>query len=181
MLKRILDIIVCMFIVTIGFPIIVIIVFCQMIFLGFPIFFSQNRPGKNGKIFSIYKFRTLHNFKNKKGNFLPDRERKSRYGEFLRKTSLDELPEIYNVLIGEMSLVGPRPLMVEYLDLYSPHQNKRHDILPGITGWAQINGRNRISWEEKFELDVWYVENQSFWSYQNYNTKKTNDKTKSFD
>ena len=161
MIKRALDLLICFLIIIFGFPIIVLIIFCQIIFLGFPVLFVQKRPGKNGKIFSIFKFRTLHNYKDNKGDFLPDAQRKSSYGTFLRKTSLDELPEIYNVLIGEMSIVGPRPLMVEYLNLYNSYQSKRHDVLPGVTGWAQINGRNSISWEEKFELDVWYVNNRT--------------------
>jgi lipopolysaccharide/colanic/teichoic acid biosynthesis glycosyltransferase len=131
--------------------------------LGWPIFFVQQRPGKNGKPFKIIKFRTMKAQPKKIEDVLTDGERLTRFGRFLRSTSLDELPELFNVLRGEMSLVGPRPLLMEYIPLYNERQRKRHDVRPGITGWAQINGRNAISWEEKFDLDVWYVENQSFW------------------
>ncbi len=129
--------------------------------MGTPIIFTQERPGKFGKIFKIIKFRTMLNDKDDHGNFLPDEERLTRFGIWLRNTSLDELPELINVLRGDMSIVGPRPLLIQYLPLYSDHQARRHDILPGITGWAQINGRNSITWDEKFNLDVWYVDNNN--------------------
>ncbi len=129
--------------------------------LGRGIFFKQVRPGLHGRPFRIYQFRTMKEAFDKNGNLLPDAERLTRIGKFLRSTSLDELPEILNVIKGDMSIVGPRPLLLKYLDLYNAVQQRRHEIKPGITGWAQINGRNVISWEEKFKLDVWYVENQS--------------------
>jgi len=130
--------------------------------MGRPILFRQDRPGYKGDIFQIYKFRTMSNDMDKEGNILPDDIRVTKLGNYIRSASLDELPQLFNVLKGEMSFVGPRPLLVEYLALYSDYQNKRHEVKPGITGWAQVNGRNAISWEEKFEYDVWYVNNQSF-------------------
>jgi sugar transferase EpsL len=129
--------------------------------LGSPILFRQTRPGKDGRAFSMLKFRTMLDAVGADGQPLPDAARLTGLGKFLRSTSLDELPELWNVLRGDMSLVGPRPLLMEYMPLYNPRQARRHDVRPGITGWAQINGRNAISWEQKFELDVWYVENQS--------------------
>lgn len=125
-------------------------------------FFFQLRPGLHGQIFRIWKFKTMNDRKNKQGELLPDHERLTTVGKWVRKTSLDELPQLINVLKGDMSLVGPRPLLVEYLPLYNPRQRRRHEVKPGITGWAQINGRNAISWQQKFEYDVWYVENLSF-------------------
>ncbi len=130
--------------------------------LGSPIIFKQARPGKNGKIFTLYKFRTMTDAKDADGNLLSDSERLTGFGQFLRKTSADELPELFNILRGDMSFVGPRPLLVKYLPLYSEHQSRRHDVTPGLTGWAQVNGRNSIGWNEKFDLDVWYVQNISF-------------------
>ena len=129
---------------------------------GSPILFKQTRPGKEGELFTFYKFRTMTSEKDSKGNLLSDEHRITAFGKFLRSTSLDELPSLINVLKGDMSLIGPRPLLVQYLPLYSDFQKRRHKVKPGITGWAQVNGRNTISWEKKFELDVWYVENQSF-------------------
>lgn len=131
--------------------------------MGSPVLFSQTRPGHNGKPFQMIKFRTMRYAIDTDGRPLPDAERLTKLGQFLRASSLDELPELWNVLKGEMSLVGPRPLLMEYLPLYSPEQARRHEVRPGITGWAQVNGRNAISWDEKFALDVWYVDNQSLW------------------
>jgi len=130
--------------------------------MGSPVIFRQERPGLHGRPFRMIKFRTMRNATDAAGNPLPDAQRMTRVGTFLRSSSIDELPELWNVLRGEMSLVGPRPLLMEYLPLYSPEQARRHDVKPGITGWAQINGRNALSWDEKFALDVWYVDNRSF-------------------
>jgi undecaprenyl phosphate N,N'-diacetylbacillosamine 1-phosphate transferase len=127
------------------------------------VFFTQNRPGQNSKIFKLIKFKTMNDARDAAGNLLPDAERLTKIGKFVRRTSLDELPQLVNVLKGDMSLVGPRPLLVQYLPLYSKEQARRHLVKPGITGWAQVNGRNAISWQQKFSLDVWYVDNQSFW------------------
>lgn len=131
--------------------------------LGRPVFFTQIRPGLHGKLFTMVKFRTMTDQRGPDGALLSDAERLTPFGRFLRASSLDELPELWNVIRGDMSLVGPRPLLVEYLPLYSPDQARRHEVRPGITGWAQVNGRNAISWEDKFALDVWYVDNQSLW------------------
>jgi len=131
--------------------------------MGSPVFFTQVRPGKDGKLFKIYKFRSMTNEKDEEGCLLPNEQRLTRFGNFLRSTSFDELPGLFNVIKGEMSLVGPRPLRIEYLPLYNDFQKRRHEVRPGITGWAQINGRNNVSWEEKFKMDVWYVNNQGFW------------------
>jgi sugar transferase EpsL len=133
------------------------------IFLGMPILFHQKRPGYKGRPFYIYKFRTMTDASDSAGNLLPDSQRLTRLGRFLRILSLDELPELFNILRGEMSLVGPRPLLMEYLERYSPEQMRRHDAYPGLTGWAQVNGRNAITWQDKFALDVWYVDHWSFW------------------
>ncbi|WP_454757269.1 sugar transferase [Cupriavidus campinensis] len=131
--------------------------------LGSPVFFRQTRPGRHGKPFEMVKFRTMTDARGADGQLLPDSERLTSFGRFLRATSLDELPELWNVVKGDMSLVGPRPLLMEYLPLYSPEQARRHDVRPGVTGWAQVNGRNALSWDEKFALDVWYVDHQSLW------------------
>lgn len=131
--------------------------------LGSPVLFRQIRPGLYGKPFEMIKFRTMRDAVDAGGNPLPDSERMTAFGSFLRSSSLDELPELWNVLKGDMSLVGPRPLLMEYLPLYSPEQYRRHEVRPGVSGWAQVNGRNALSWEEKFKLDIWYVDNRSFW------------------
>ncbi len=143
-------------------PFFILISILIYIFLGRPILFKQIRPGYKGKPFIFYKFRTMKNEVDENGNLLPDSKRKTKFGSFLRYTSIDELPSLFNVLIGDMSIVGPRPLLIEYMNIYDTHQLRRHEVKPGITGWAQINGRNKISWEEKFDLDIWYVDNHSF-------------------
>lgn len=159
--KRILDIILSILGLVILSPVLAVVYILVRIKIGTPVFFSQKRPGKNEKIFYMYKFRSMTNEKDEKGRLLPDDKRLTGLGTFLRKTSIDELPELFNVLKGDMSLVGPRPLLVEYLPLYNEEQKERHNMKPGITGWAQVNGRNAISWQEKFKLDVWYVRNWS--------------------
>ena len=160
-LKRIVDFVLSLLGLLILLPIYLVIIFLIRINLGSPIFFKQERPGLNEKIFNIYKFRTMTNEFDQHGNLLPDENRLTKFGKFLRSTSLDELPSLWSVLKGDMSLVGPRPLLVEYLPFFSDSQARRHEVRPGITGWAQVNGRNAISWEEKFELDIWYVDNLS--------------------
>jgi sugar transferase EpsL len=162
-LKRLFDVSFSFCAILSATPVLLVLMLLIWMLLGRPVFFYQKRPGLNGQIFSMYKFRTMTEGRDADGNLLPDEVRLTPFGRWLRSTSLDELPELWNVLKGDMSLVGPRPLLVEYLPLYSERQSRRHDVRPGITGWAQVNGRNAISWEEKFELDVWYVENQSFW------------------
>jgi lipopolysaccharide/colanic/teichoic acid biosynthesis glycosyltransferase len=144
-------------------PILLLLAVLVKLNLGSPIVFRQDRPGKDGIIFTIIKFRTMLDSVNSKGDLLSDEDRLTKFGQFLRSTSLDELPELYNVVKGEMNLVGPRPLLIEYLPLYNNRQARRHEILPGITGWAQVNGRNEIPWEDRLEMDVWYVENHSLW------------------
>ena len=144
-------------------PLLLILAVLVRLNLGSPVFFRQERPGLHEKIFNLYKFRSMRDAVDKNGNELPDEQRLGRFGKLLRASSLDELPELFNVLKGDMSLVGPRPLLVKYLPLYNAEQHRRHDVLPGITGWAQVHGRNAISWEEKFRLDVWYVDNWSLW------------------
>ena len=162
MIKRLFDIFISLFFCVVLLPLILIVLVLVFINMGWPIIFTQLRPGKNGRPFKIYKFRTMSNQTDLSGNLLSDEQRLTKFGAFLRSTSCDELPALWNVLKGEMSLVGPRPLLMEYLPLYNKEQARRHDVKPGLTGWAQINGRNSISWEEKFELDVWYVDNPSF-------------------
>ncbi|PMG74829.1 sugar transferase [Shewanella sp. 10N.286.51.B7] len=161
-MKRLFDFLVALCVLLAVLPVILVVSLFIRFKLGSPILFTQNRPGLNGKIFKMMKFRTMLDGKDKHGNLLPDDERMTKFGAFLRSTSLDELPGLFNVLKGDMSLVGPRPLLVQYLPLYSNEQARRHNVRPGITGWAQVNGRNAISWEKKFKLDVWYVDNQSF-------------------
>jgi len=162
MLKSPFDKTLSLFLIIIFSPIYIVVSLLIWLKMGSPILFRQKRPGYKEKTFGIYKFRTMTNETDTGGNLLPDEQRLVGIGKFIRSTSLDELPQLFNVLKGEMSFVGPRPLLIEYLDLYSDKQKKRHDVKPGITGWAQVNGRNAISWEQKFELDVWYVDNQSF-------------------
>ncbi|WP_416687600.1 sugar transferase [Candidatus Pseudothioglobus sp. Uisw_041] len=162
-MKRIFDLVTIFFGLIILLPVIMLTALVLISKLGLPIFFQQSRPGLNGKIFKMLKFRTMTNDYDKNGRLLSDESRMTKLGKLLRSTSLDELPSLWNVLKGDMSLVGPRPLLVEYLPLYSIQQARRHEVKPGVTGWAQINGRNTISWDEKFNLDVWYVDNQSIW------------------
>jgi sugar transferase EpsL len=161
--KRLFDLTLTIPGVLLVFPVLAIIAVLIRIKLGKPVLFKQTRPGLHGKPFTIYKFRTMTDARDPEGNLLPDADRLTGFGRFLRKTSLDELPELWNVLKGDMSLVGPRPLRLEYLPLYSVEQGRRHNVKSGITGWAQTKGRNAISWDEKFELDTWYVDNRSFW------------------
>ncbi|MDQ0256572.1 sugar transferase EpsL [Evansella vedderi] len=161
-MKRSFDLIVSLSLLILLLPIIVVIATIVWVKLGSPILFKQQRPGLYGSPFYFYKFRTMTNEFSKNGSLLSDNERLTPFGVFLRKYSLDELPQLFNVIKGDISLVGPRPLLMEYLPLYSEEQMTRHNVSPGITGWAQVNGRNAISWEEKFELDVWYVRNHSF-------------------
>lgn len=163
MLKRAFDLFLTIPAILFLLPIIAFIALLLKIFHGSPIIFEQVRPGLHGKAFTMYKFRTMANARDVEGNLLPDSERLTSFGRFLRATSIDELPELINVIKGEMSLVGPRPLLMDYIPLYSLEQKRRHEVKPGITGWAQINGRNTISWDDKFRLDVWYVDNWSLW------------------
>ena len=161
--KRLLDLGITIPGLVLAFPVVGIVALLVLIYLGRPVIFSQVRPGYKAHPFRVYKFRTMTNAYDESGNPLPDTERLTSLGKFLRMTSLDELPELFNVLRGEMSLVGPRPLLIQYLDRYTPEQARRHDVMPGITGWAQINGRNALNWEDKFKLDIWYVDNWSIW------------------
>ena len=162
-MKRLFDIFFSIFLLVLLSPLLVLIAILVWIFIGRPVLFSQIRPGLNEELFTLVKFRTMTNETDSNGVLLEDVLRLNKFGKFLRSTSLDELPELWNILKGEMSFVGPRPLLVEYLPLYSSQQKERHNVRPGITGWAQINGRNAISWEEKFDLDVWYVGHRTFW------------------
>ena len=162
-LKRWIDFIISFCALVILSPVLLLLIVLGFVFMRGNPFFVQERPGKNEKIFKLIKFRTMDNRKDKNGNLLPDEIRLNRYGRFLRSSSLDELPELINILKGDMSLVGPRALLVQYLGLYNDEQIRRHEVLPGLTGWAQINGRNSITWSEKFKLDVWYVDNWSLW------------------
>jgi sugar transferase EpsL len=160
-MKRAIDTIIAIFLMVVFLPVFLLAYFLVFLFMGYPILFKQVRAGLSGRPFQIYKFRTMSNKQDSSGRMLPDEQRMTKLGTILRKLSLDELPQLLNVLKGDMSLVGPRPLLMEYLPLYTSEQGKRNTVKPGITGWAQVNGRNNISWEEKFKLDVWYVDNQS--------------------
>ncbi len=162
-MKRLLDCVAALFLLGALSPIIFLLVLLVAIILGRPVLFRQLRPGKVGKPFMMLKFRTMTDARDSHDNLLPDAQRLTRFGMWLRRSSLDELPELINVLKGDMSLVGPRPLLMKYLGLYSVEQARRHEVRPGITGWAQVNGRNNLSWEEKFKLDVWYVDNRTIW------------------
>ena len=162
-MKRTLDIIISALALVVLSPLLIVIALAVRWRMGNPIFFGQERPGFKGKPFTLYKFRTMIANRDGRGHPLPDSERLTSMGKLLRATSLDELPELWIVLKGDMSLVGPRPLLMQYLDRYTPEQARRHEVKPGITGWAQVNGRNAIPWEKKFELDVWYVDNRSLW------------------
>ena len=162
-MKRLTDVIISVAGLVLLAPVLIFLATLIKINLGSPVFFKQVRAGKGAKPFMIFKFRTMLNTTESNGHLLPDQERITPFGSFLRRSSLDEFPELWNVLKGDMSLVGPRPLLMEYLPLYSAKERRRHDMRPGITGWAQVNGRNGISWEDKFKYDIWYIENHSFW------------------
>jgi len=162
-IKPMIDIFLAMILLMLLSPFFILLTILIFFMMGRPLFFRQERPGYKGKIFTIYKFRTMANVYDTSGMLLPDQVRLGKIGKFIRSASLDELPQLFNIVKLDMSFVGPRPLLIEYLPLYTKEQKKRHEVKPGITGWAQVNGRNAISWEEKFAYDVWYVENQSFW------------------
>ena len=161
--KRSFDILVSLALLSVIWPLFLVVALFVRMRMGHPILFQQQRPGLNGRPFKMLKFRTMSEDRYENGSYLDDNARLTPLGKFLRSTSIDELPELINVLKGDMSLVGPRPLLLEYLPLYNDRQMRRHEVRPGITGWAQVNGRNTLSWQDKFELDVWYVENRSFW------------------
>jgi sugar transferase EpsL len=162
-LKRLFDLLITVVLLAILLPVMALVFLAVRIFLGRPVLLRHSRPGYHNKPFLLYKFRTMTEARDSSGQLLPDEERITFLGKILRQSSLDETPQLFNVLRGDMSLVGPRPLLLEYLALYTPEQIRRHEVRPGITGWAQINGRNSVAWDEKFKLDVWYVDNQSLW------------------
>ena len=161
-IKRLLDIILSLFAIIISSPLFIIISILALIFMGYPVIFKQKRPGKNEKIFTLYKFRTMTNKKDKDGKLLPNEARLCKFGRILRKTSLDEIPEFINILKGDMSFIGPRPLLIDYLDYYTAEEHHRHDVRPGLTGLAQVSGRNLLNWEERFKKDIEYVNNITF-------------------
>ena len=161
-MKRLVDIVLALLVLVLAFPVLMVVAIAVRVWIGRPVLFRQRRPGLYGQPFELLKFRTMADARDQDGRQLPDELRLSRLGAALRAMSLDELPELINVIKGDMSLVGPRPLLLQYLDRYTPEQARRHDVRPGITGWAQINGRNAISWDERFALDLWYVDHQSF-------------------
>lgn len=161
--KRLMDLMLTIPAVLVLSPVLLLTALVVRVRLGTPVLFAQQRPGLYGRPFKIFKFRTMTDARTPDGLMLTDEKRLTRFGRFLRSSSLDELPELFNVLKGDMSLVGPRPLLMQYLIRYTPEQARRHEVKPGLTGWAQVNGRNALTWEEKFKLDVWYVDNQSFW------------------
>jgi len=163
--KRVIDFVIALTALAVIWPFLLIVaIWLHFANRGVGAFFTQERPGKDGKIFKVLKFKTMTDERDASGELLPDAQRLTRVGRFVRSTSIDELPQLVNVLKGDMALIGPRPLLVQYLPLYSPHQARRHEVRPGITGWAQCHGRNAISWHEKFDLDVWYVDHVSFWT-----------------
>jgi sugar transferase EpsL len=162
-MKRLFDLLASSSALLVLMPVIIVLMLLVRIKLGSPIFFKQARPGLNGEIFYLFKFRSMTSARDQSGDLLCDADRLTSFGKGLRASSLDELPTLWNIVKGDMSVVGPRPLLVEYLPLYSAHQARRHDVKPGLTGWAQANGRNALSWEEKFDLDIWYVDHASFW------------------
>ena len=161
-IKRLLDVLISGGALLVLWPVMLVLMLLVRVKLGGPAIFCQERPGKNGKIFRLYKFRTMTEERDESGELLSDEERLTKFGRILRSTSLDELPELWNIFRGDMSLVGPRPLLVQYLPLYNAQQARRHEVMPGLTGWAQVNGRNLVTWEDKFDMDVWYVDHISF-------------------
>lgn len=162
-MKRLFDFLAALFALAVLWPVMLAVALLVFFTMGSPVIFCQQRPGLHGRPFNIYKFRTMSELRDENGILLPDEQRLGKVGRFLRSCSLDELPQLFNVLKGDLSIVGPRPLLMDYLPLYSERQRRRHEVRPGITGWAQVNGRNALSWQERFELDVWYVEHRSFW------------------
>lgn len=162
-MKRLFDLVAALLLIIFVMPILFLVTLFIIVTIGRPVLFKQQRPGLGGQSFYIYKFRTMTNVRDRNNEELPDKDRLTKTGLILRKYSLDELPQLFNVLKGELSIVGPRPLLMEYMDLYTEKQARRHEVPPGITGWAQVNGRNNLSWEERFELDLWYVDNHSFY------------------